>query len=146
MLKPKGHVFIDVHSDTLNGFSLVDGPPVTLPSMDDAEALGVAVLEALSRSNRRFLPARNLRTEPLGDELLEGRKAKTWSEYRRHARSVFVSGSFAETPVGVELGPWHNLGRGRSEPISGARFTITYESPEQLGRAVQAAMAKATTV
>lgn len=146
IVKPNGRVFIDVYSTTMNQFSIVDGPPVTLSSLDDARALGLAVLEAMSRSNRMFLPARNLRTQPLGGELLEWRKAKSWAEYRRHARTVSLSATCAEAPTLIMARPWHNRGRGISVPIPDARFSIDYESPEQLGRAVQEAMAKATTV
>ncbi len=78
--------------------------------------------------------------------MLEMRKAKSWSEYLRHARYVRIYASCADIPTVVAFQPYHNMGRSRGQAISEAKFTITYESPEQLGRAVQAAMAKATTV
>lgn len=146
LVKPNGRVSIDVLSYTDNGFEIPDGPPLTLDSLDDAQRLGEAILAGLALSNRAFLPERNLRTEPIGGELLEWRRVKTWAQYVRHVRSVSVRAEYDAVVEAVRITPERNEGRTRFTPVPGGAVTITYESPAQLGRAVQEAMDRATTV
>lgn len=144
--KPNGSVFIDIYFRAANGPNMIDGPPLRLESMDDAELLGAAVLEGLTTSYSRILPACNPRTAPPKLEDLQWRGAKTWSEYLQHATSVHVDvyAERGEQGEAIAITPNHNLGRSRSEPIPDAASTLIYESAEQLGRAVQEAMTKAT--
>lgn len=144
--KPNGRVFIDTYFEIANGPSAIHGPPLVLQSMDDARQLGEAVLEGLAVSYRRILPERNLRIHRPQCDYPRARQAKTWSEYRRHVTMVDVTAVYEEQIEEITLTPNHNMGRSSSVPISEAAFTITYESAEQLGRAVQEAMTKATTV
>lgn len=146
MRKPNGRVFVDSYFEIANGPTTIDGAPLVLHSMDDAGQLGEAVLEGLAKSFRRILPQRNLRTDPPHLDYPLERRAKTWSEYRRHATMVHVDADYEERIDAVTLTPYHNMGRSTSQPITDAKFTITFESPEQLGRVVQNAMARATTV
>ena len=140
-----GRVFVQPMSFTANGFMISDGLPEVVDGIDDAEVLGVVVTAALHTSNRRPLPARDLRNDPPDREFLAWLGVRSWSQYKRGVRSLGVLAMFDDEIAEVSLTPSRNDGpRGGFTPISEERFSITFESPEQLGRAVQDAMSKAT--
>lgn len=102
-------------------------------------------MEALKLSNIRPLPSRNLRTDPPSAEFLSWLGLKTYAQYARGVRRISVDASFHDVIELLRLTPEHNGGaRSGFTPISEHRLTMHYESPEQLGRAVQEAMKKAT--
>lgn len=146
VVKRNGRVFIDIRSRTENGFALPVGAPLAIDSSDDATLLGETILQGLAQSNREFLPERNLRTHPLGGEVFDLRKVKSWAEWVRHARLVSIRADYDDAVGEIRITPWHNHGRSRASVVEGGEVTIVYESPAQLGRAVQEAMAKASTV
>lgn len=146
VVKKNGRVFIDIHAMTENGFTLPVGAPLALDSSDDATLLGETILKGLSQSNREFLPERNLRTHPLGGEVFELRKVKSWAEWVRHARLVSIRADYDDVVREIRITPWHNHGRNRVSVVEEGEVTIVYESPEHLGRAVQEAIALASTV
>lgn len=144
-LQRDGRVFVQPYSEMTGLADIADGLPAVINSMDDPELLGAVVVEALRASNRRPLPYRNLRVDPPDREFLAWLGVKTYGRYMRGVRSLTVFAAFDEMITDVLLAPKRNDGpRGGFSPISEERFSIMFESPVQLGRAVQAAMAKAT--
>lgn len=116
--------------------------------MINAQVLGSSIVAALHASNRRPLPNRNLRVDPPDRELLEWLGLRTYGQYMRGVRTLSVKASYVNTDIAeaeVAITPERNeCPRGGFTPILEERFSITYENPEQLGRAVQEAMEKAT--
>ena len=145
-LQRDGRVFVQPYSKTFEGASIADGLPAVIASMADAQVLGSSIVAALHASNRRPLPNRNLRVDPPDRELLEWLGLRTYGQYMRGVRTLRVRASYDNTDIAeVTITPSCNEGpRGGFTPILEERRTVTYETPEQLGRAVQEAMKKAT--
>jgi hypothetical protein len=139
-----GRVFVHPYSLTVSGFSIMDGLPNVLKSQEEARILGDAVVAALHASNRAPLPDRDLRVDPPDREFLAWLGLRSYGQYMRKVRDVGVFAFFDGQIEEVSLTPFRNEGsRGGFTPILEERFSITFESPEQLGRAVQEAMKKA---
>jgi hypothetical protein len=137
-------VFVHPYSLTESGFRIMDGLPDVVESLEDAEVLGEALVAALYASNRRSLPDRNLRTDPPDREFLAWLGVRSYGQYMSRVRDVGVLAFFDDQIGEVELTPSRNEGsRGGFTPILEERFSITFESAEQLGRAVQEAMKRA---
>ena len=136
-----GRVFFLPYSKTENGFSVFDGLPEVVDSMEDATELGRALEAAMARSFARILPAVDLRAPDKDDEILVWMKKSSWGQYSRGVRSVSITVS-SEFPEGtLDVRPLQNKGaRGGFEPVPDTRFQSTYESVEELGRIVQRAM------
>ncbi|WP_157560097.1 hypothetical protein [Microbacterium sp. H83] len=144
-LQRDGSVFVQTYSEMTGLADIGDGLPLVVESMNDPERLGAVVLDALRASNRRPLPYRNLREDPPDREFLAWLGVQSYGRYMRGVRSLGVDAHFDEVIREITITPESNDGpRGGFSPISEERFSIMFESPEQLGRAVQAAMAKAT--
>lgn len=144
-LQRDGRVFVQPYSKTFEGANIADGLPAVIASMTDAQVLGSSIVTALHASNRRPLPNRNLRVDPPDRELLEWLGLRTYGQYMRGVRTLSVRASYDDTDIAeVTVTPKRNEGpRGGFTPILERRFSIMYENPEQLGRAVQEAMKKA---
>lgn len=146
-LLPDGRVFIQPYSFTENGFRIGDGLPMVLPDLANSDRLGAALTEALNASNQRALPARDLRADPPDREFLAWLGVRTYSQYMRGVRSVSLRAIYDQVVADVTITPSRNAGPGGGfTAIADEQISVMYESPEQLGRAVQEAMAKATTV
>lgn len=144
-LQRAGRVFVQPYTQTLEGASIADGLPTVIASIEDAEVLGAAVVHALGVSNRRPLPPRDLRVDPPGREFLEWLGLRSYVQYAKGVRTVSVRATYSDRIGEVVLTPERNEGRrGGFTPIVEDRSTLSFESPEQLGRAVQEAMARAT--
>ncbi len=139
-----GRVLFHTYTQTVDGFRILDGLPEVLLAIDDSLAVGGAVVAALRASNRRPLPSRNLRTHPPDRELLQWLGLKSYGQFMRGVRSVQLIADFDEEIGDVAVSSLHNGGKEGFVPIQGEAFTLSFESPEQLGRAVQQAMTKAT--
>jgi hypothetical protein len=144
-LQKNGRVFVQPYSKTFEGASIGDGLPAVIASMTDAQVLGSSIVAGLHASNRRPLPNRNLRVDPPDRELLEWLGLRTYGQYMRGVRTLSVRATYDNTDIAeVTITPERNEGpRGGFTPILEERFSIDFESPEQLGRAVQEAMKKA---
>ena len=139
-----GRVFFLPYSETENGFDVFDGLPEVSESLEDAAALGRSLEAALARSNARILPAVNLRAPDPDNEILRWTQNASWGEYMRGVKSVSVSIKGGAPAGELKLRPLQNKGaRGGFVAVPGASFELSYSSPEELGRAVQEAMAKA---
>jgi len=137
-------VFVHPYSLTVSGFSIMDGLPNVLKSHEEARILGDAVVAALHASNRAPLPDRDLRVDPPDREFLAWLGLRSYGQYMRKVRDVGVLAFFDDQIGEVELTPSRNEGsRGGFTPLSDERRTVMFESPDQLGRAVQEAMKKA---
>ncbi|MCI1018870.1 hypothetical protein HWD99_09555 [Microbacterium sp. C5A9] len=143
MLYRDRRVFLFVYSDCVNGPSVSLGLPKVVAALTDADALGSAILQGLRESNATVHPARDWRADPPDREFLEWLGLATYRQYQRGVRSVDVSAAFDHEPQEIEVVPERNERRGGFTPISQWRRMLTFESPEQLGRAVQEAMKKA---
>lgn len=122
----------------------MDGLPEVLARIDDAEMLGQTVVGALHASNRRPLPDRDLRNDPPDREFMAWLGLRSFGQYMRGVRNVSVRVFFDDQIGEVSLTPSRNEGpRGGFTPMTEERFSIMYENPAQLGRAVQEAMKKA---
>ncbi len=122
----------------------MDGLPNVLKSHEEARILGDAVVAALHASNRAPLPDRDLRVDPPDREFLAWLGLRSYGQYMRKVRDVGVLAFFDDQIGEVELTPSRNEGsRGGFTPLSDERRTVMFESPDQLGRAVQEAMKKA---
>lgn len=140
-----GRVLVQPYSCTTNGFDIGDGLPHVLMGNTDAAELGEVVVQALHESNRRPLPARNLRTDPPERELLAWMGLKTVGQYMKGTRGVSLYAVYDSEITTVRILPQRNGGaRGAFTGIKEERVVLDYESPEQLGRAVQDALQKAT--
>lgn len=140
-----GRVLVQPYSCTANGFDIGDGLPHVLRGSSDAAELGQIVLQALGESNRRPLPARDLRADPPDRELLAWMGLKTAGQYMKGVREVSLYAVYDSEITTVRIAPQRNGGpRGAFTDIKEERVILDYESPEQLGRAVQEAMTKAT--
>jgi hypothetical protein len=139
-----GRVFVHPYSLTQSGFRIMDGLPDVVESLENAEILGEALVAALHASNRRSLPDRNLRTDPPDREFLAWLGLRSYGQYMRKVRDVSVLAFFDDHIGEVELTPSRNEGpRGGFTPMIEERFSVAFENPAQLGRAVQEAMSKA---
>ncbi|WP_312171059.1 hypothetical protein [Microbacterium sp.] len=137
-------MFVHPYSLTVSGFSIMDGLPNVLKSHEEARILGDAVVAALHASNRAPLPDRDLRVDPPDREFLAWLGLRSYGQYMRKVRDVGVLAFFDDQIGEVELTPSRNEGsRGGFTPLSDERRTVMFESPDQLGRAVQEAMKKA---
>lgn len=145
-LQRDGRVFVQPYSKTFEGASIGDGLPAVIASMTDAQVLGSSIVAGLHASNRRPLPNRNLRVDPPDRELLEWLGLRTYGQGMRGVRTLSVRATYDNTDIAeVTITPERNEGpRGGFTPILEERFSIMYENPEQLGRAAQVAMKKAT--
>lgn len=140
-----GRVFVQAYSRAENGPRVADGLPEVVASIDDASAVGAAVVAGLHRSNAQILPAVDLRDPSLGQETWEWAGVNSWAEYTRGVRGIAVAATFNENLGEVSLEPQHKEGaRGGYRQIGDAIFTVTYESDEQLGHAVQEALELST--
>lgn len=140
-----GRVLVQPYSRTTNGFNISDGLPHILRENGDATELGKVVVQALDESNRRPLPARDLRADPPERELLAGLGLKTVGQYMKGTRGVSLYAVYDSEITTVRILPQRNGGaRGAFTGIEEERVVLDYESPEQLGRAVQDALQKAT--
>lgn len=144
-LQRDGRVFVQPYSKTSEGASIGDGLPAVIASMTDAHVLGSSIVAALHASNRRPLPNRNLRVDPPDREFLEWRGLRTYGQYMRGVRTLSVRAAYDDDDLAeVTITPERNGGsRGGFTPMSEERRSVTFESPEQLGRAVHEAMTKA---
>ncbi|MCI1018871.1 hypothetical protein HWD99_09560 [Microbacterium sp. C5A9] len=145
-LQRDGRVFIQPYSKTWEGASIGDGLPSVIASMTDAQVLGSSIVAALHASNRRPLPNRNLRVDPPDREFLEWLGLRTYGQYMKGVRTLSVRAAYDNDDIAeVMITPERNGGpRGGFTPLSDERRTVMFESPEQLGRAVQEAMKRAT--
>lgn len=122
----------------------MDGLPDVLARVDDAELLGQSVVGALHTSNRRPLPDRNLRADPPDREFLTWLGLRSFGQYMRGVRNVSVRAFFDDQIGEVSFTPSRNEGpRGGFTPMIEEHFSVAFENPAQLGRAVQEAMRKA---
>lgn len=144
-LVPDGRVLLQPFSATTGGPVVYDGLPLVLPSMSSERELGRAAVAALTASNRRVLPARDLRRDPVDREFLDWYGVATYGEYSRGVRSVGLSASFVDVIDQVRVRPNRNLGpRGGFEGIANELRVVEFTDPEHLGLEIQDAMTKAT--
>lgn len=138
-----GRVFVQPFSTTENGFDISDGLPAMLPSIVAAPELGAAVVEALDKANRRLLPPVDPRAPASDSEFLALTGFKSYAHYSRGVRAVSLRAEYDGHLDSVRIVPMRGE-RGGFVPITEEKAVIAYEGPEQLGRAVQEAMKKAT--
>ena len=137
-------VFVHTYTETVDGFRIIDGLPRVLGGIGDSIAVGDAVVAALRASNRRPLPSRNLRIHPPDRDLLQWLGLRSYGQFMRGVRSVQLIADFDEEIGDITVSPLRNGGKEGFMTIQGGAFTLSFDSPEQLGRAVQQAMGKAT--
>lgn len=140
-----GRIFVHSLSTTPDGVHVFNGLPRVVGPETDAEEFGVILADALNDSNRRPLPERDLFLNPPDREFLDWLGVSTFGRYMRGVRSVGLFARYDNVLESVYVTPRRNEGnRGGFTPIMEERVLLDYESPEQLGRAVQEAMKKAT--
>ena len=123
----------------------MDGLPTVLPNADDAQALGEAVIAALGRSTVDVLPARDLRVNSPSSALLEWAGVRSWAAYTRGVRSVDIGSRYDSELTTVNITPEARERTGATVPImEHRREGVVVESPDQLGRDIQAALNVAT--
>lgn len=144
-LRPDGRVFVQVYSQPQGQTWIVDGLPTVLSDGDDPEALGEAVIAALGRSTVDVLPARDLRANPPSSDLLAWAGARSWAAYTRGVRSVDIDARYDSELTTVDITPEARERTGATVPVmEHRRLGVMVESPAQLGREIQAALAFAT--
>ena len=83
MLRPDGRVFIEPYSRPIQGTWTLDGIPEVVPDIQDAKALGTAILNALERSSWRVIPEPDPRDDPVVREVLKWAGARNWKQYTK---------------------------------------------------------------
>lgn len=137
-----GEYIVDSYSKTSDGFWVGTGACTRLPVDTAAGRLGAAVRDALDRSEQGVpTPPRDA---DLARPLLEALGLKIYSEYARGTRSVEVAATDSGDGETVEVTPKANGGAKRGfTPIEEAVTSFAYDSPEQLGKEVVAALTRA---
>lgn len=102
-LLPDGRVFVQPYSFTENGFRIGDRLPTVLPELANSERLGAALSEALNMSNRRPLPARDLRADPPDREFLAWLGVRTYAQYMRGVRSVSLRAVYDQVVADIAI-------------------------------------------
>ncbi|MFD5599346.1 hypothetical protein ACFWHR_04745 [Leucobacter sp. NPDC058333] len=142
MLRPDGRVFIEVYSLPVQGTWTLDGIPAVVPSIEDAEILGQAVLDGLERSSWRIIPAPDPRDNPMVQEVLDWAGARNWKAYTKGSRAVSVYSRYSVAPpTAVDISPYERENSGAYSPIDEEHQEgVVFEGAEELGRLVQEAM------
>ena len=144
-LRPDGRIFVQVYSRPQGQPWIIDGLPTVLDNANDPEALGAAVISALGRSTVDTLPARDLRADPPSSDLLRWAGVRSWAAYTRGARSVGIYARYDSELTTVNITPEARERTGATVPImEHRREGVVVESPDQLGRDIQAALNVAT--
>ena len=140
-LQSDGRVFLRPFSTTENGYSVVHGIPEVVNDIQDVQALGRALEAAFARSRAEVLPAIEPSLGADDSEFLTWVGRRTSSDYSRGVRTVNVKTLPDIAANRVFLRPLHNKGaRGGFVAIPKAGLEVSYDTPEELGRAVQKTM------
>jgi hypothetical protein len=142
ILRPDGRIFIEVYSQPHSGAWVIDGLPVVLQSVDDAKALGQAVLDALERSTYDVIPAPDHRNNPMVKELLAWAGVRTWKAYTKGSKSVGLYSRYSiAPPATVNITPEQRDSDGGYTPIMEEhRVDVAFAGAEDLGVLVQEAL------
>jgi hypothetical protein len=143
--QPDGRAFVFVWAKTTDGMRISEDLPEVLPSIDDATALGEAVVSALARSTTGVLPARDLRENPPDRAFLRWVGTSSFTRYMRGVRMVGIWAAHGvnDPLTVVEVVPKANSQRDGFVDIDAAE-ELDYISPRQLGEAIQRAFLIAT--
>lgn len=138
-----GEYIVQTYSQTEDGFWVLDGQPIRLPSDASPGELGQATKDALEVSRQDIAnPPREANT---ARPLLEMLGLRDYATYARGTRSVGVRAD--DTPDGeqIKITPKRNGGaRNGFTPLKEHQIAFSYDSPGQLGKALIEAFEHAT--